>query len=286
MAQLQTLDQINPYIRIAMPSILPAGIEIKRRIIFDYELIYIEKGNFLFDYNEREYPCCEGQFVLIRPGIPHRFHGILEDVSQPHIHFDMVYEANSRQVPVSFKDIVDFSPEEKQMIRQDIFDGYPQTPFVTFSEKQAVLKLFYELVTNPRNLSGLLAKAKLLELLQEMINDNFPECFALKTNDTWNIHRQLKEYLDAGQGVNARLSDLEKQFSYSKFYLDREFKKKYGISLMAYRNKTRMQRARELLKDMPVSDVAEYLGFSSIYVFSRAYKNHFGHAPSQECRKE
>ena len=38
----------------------------------------------------------------------------------------------------------------------------------------------------------------------------------------------------------------------------------------------------ELPQSKSVSDVAQELGFSSIYVFSRAYKNYFGYAPTAQ----
>ncbi len=275
-----TMEQINPYIRVAMQSILPAGTEIKRRIIFDYELIYIEKGTFLFGYSDQEYSCHEGQFLLIRPGIAHKFHGINQDLSQPHIHFDMVYDQSSEKIPVSFKDLCDFTIEEKKMIRKDIFDKFPLSPFISFPDTAGILKLFYQIVTNTSSNSKLLLKTRLLEIIDIMISSNFPEFFANDAKNEWTISRQIKEYFDAGQGMSVQLSDLEKQFSYSKYYLDRQFKKEYGVSLMVYRNEKRMQRARALLKEKTVSHTAMELGFSSIYAFSRAYKNYFGHPPS------
>ena len=45
------LSLINPYIRLAMESRILAGHNIARRVIYDYELIYIEEGNFTFIYN-------------------------------------------------------------------------------------------------------------------------------------------------------------------------------------------------------------------------------------------
>lgn len=83
------ISKINPYIRIAMRSILRAGKVIKRRIIYDYELIYIDAGEFIFNYNGVDYLCQKGDFIFIRPNIPHSFSGIKRDLSQPHIHFDM-----------------------------------------------------------------------------------------------------------------------------------------------------------------------------------------------------
>ena len=280
MPQTVTVHQINPYIRRTMQSVLACGLEIKRRIIFDYELIYVESGEFLFMYDETEYLCKEGMFLLLRPGIAHSFYSIRKDVSQPHIHFDMVHTANSHLVPISFKDLPECTQEERQLIREDIFKEEPRQPFVHFAQPQEALTLFYDIVAEGHSLSELQKKAKMLELLDLLIKDNYPSYFVGSPENSISVVQQIKEYIDAGQGMSACLLDLEKQFAYSKYYLDRQFKQEYGVSLIAYRNQKRMQRAQELLREMRVSDVAEELGFSSIYAFSRAYKNYFGYSPS------
>ena len=81
------------------------------------------------------------------------------------------------------------------------------------------------------------------------------------------------------------LEDFEKRFSYSRFYLEREFKAEYGISIIAYRNERALNSAAELLRDHSISGIAEALGFSSIYAFSRAFRTRFGLSPT-EYRKQ
>ena len=46
---MSDISAINPYIRLAMHSVLPRHHVIKRRIIFDYELIYIADGAVIGD---------------------------------------------------------------------------------------------------------------------------------------------------------------------------------------------------------------------------------------------
>ena len=58
------------------------------------------------------------------------------------------------------------------------------------------------------------------------------------------------------------------------------FQKKYQESVMKYKNKKRLTKALELLKEHTVSDTAVLLGYSSIYTFSRAYKSYYGFSPS------
>lgn len=273
------VSKVNPYIRVAMQGVLPEGCVINRRIIFDYELIYIEDGEFTFTYNDIAYPCKTGDFILIRPRVPHSFSDINRDLLQPHIHFDMRYAQDSTIVPVSYKDLESMTDTEKSFIRKDLFEEFPKTPFVFFKDKKRSLELFYAII-NDTALTPLVRKAKFLELIDMLIADNFSGTFE-KNDATYPIESAVKDYIDAGQGMSLSLEGIAMQFDYSKYYLDRCFKDAYGISLIAYRNEKRMQLAKELLTKKSVSDVSETLGFSSIYVFSRAFKNHYGVAPTK-----
>lgn len=269
--------EINPYIRLAINSVLPPYCHIKRRIIYDYELIYVEKGIFTLKYNDIPYECSEGQFILLCPGVPHSFRLYKNELSQPHIHFDMVYDVYSESIPISFKDIDEFSPDEKKLIRENVFEGYPPNPFIKINDKERFFELWKKIVNN-NDTDYLVKKAAFTEIISMIISDNFPLCFS---NDAvgYSVAKQIKDYIDAGQGIGIGLESFEKQFSYSKYYLEREFKKMYGISLIAYRNNKTMERAAKMLKIGTVTEVSEKLHFSSIYAFSRAFKKHYGISP-------
>lgn len=271
------LNSVNPYIRIARKSIIAAGNDINRRIIFDYELIYIDDGKFTLMYDDKFYECSEGQFIFLRPGIPHSFNNIRHNLSQPHIHFDIKYSVNSVKTPISFKDFKDMSDDEKKLIQNDIFAEYSKTPFVEFKNKQKVLALFYEIVSES-GYTSLVKKAKLMQIIDMLVEDNYPNFFNLSQSEP-NIAQQIKDFIDSKQGVTVSLADMEKQFSYSRFHLERKFKGEFGVSIISYRNAKRMEQAKHLLKSKSVREVSEKLGFSSIYVFSRAFKNHFKIAP-------
>ena len=272
------VSTINPYIRVAMHSVIPAGNDIQRRIIFDYELIYVEDGAFVFTYNDVEYLCRTGQFLFIRPNVSHSFTGIHTDLSQPHVHFDVTHAADSRRVPVCFKDSGDLTQEEKRWIREDVFVAYEPEPMVVFNDRERALRLFYEIVdqSGPSSLSR---KAKLIELLDMLIADNYRRVFE-QDNRLLPVETQVKAYIDSHQGFSATLEDFAKQFSYSRCHLDRCFQRRYGVGIIAYRNRIRMQTGAALLRQQSVTAVAEALGFSSIYAFSRAFKSHFGVSPT------
>ena len=271
------ISVINPHIRVAMHSVIPRNDELKRRIIFDYELIYIADGEFVLNYNEVDYSCKTGQFIFIRPNMPHSFKAIKTDLVQPHIHFDITHTVDSHKVPVCFNDRDHLSEQETRWIREDAFSDFPLTPFVYFNDTEQALNLFYEIVDT--NTSALSRKAKLIQLLEMLIADNFKKVFESESRFL-PVEKQVKAYIDSNQGFAVNLDDLAKRFNYSKCYLDRCFQKRYGVGIIAYRNQRRMQTAKGLLQQHSVSAVSEALGFSSIYVFSRAFKNSFGISPN------
>ena len=280
--------EINPYIRVGMHSVLGAGLKIARRAIFDYELIYIEKGDIAFSYDGTEYICREGDFIFIHPGVSHSFDCRFGDVSQPHIHFDAVYTPQSYKIPISYKDICDFSRDELSKIQDDIISGEHKSPIIKFRENERVLELFFSIITLYTQGELLLSKAKLTELIYLIAKDNFEGCLSSGEERSYTVAEHIKAYIDSDQGFDMSLDDFEKHFSYSKYHLEKLFTERYGESLISYRNKRRMNLARQLLSDHSVSEVTELLGFSSIYVFSRAFKHRFGISPQgyKESKKK
>lgn len=269
------LSLINPYIRLATPSVLPAGHSIARRIIYDYELIYIECGAFTFMYNDVEYHCTKGDIIFICPGIPHSFHVENAEVSQPHIHFDITHRPHSDKIPISFKDIDNMTVSEKKQIHKNYFSSYQHSPLITIQNKVLFSEIFYRIISNKYN--NIENKADIIQLIATVIKDNFPD--ALEEQTYSDLAHQIKDYIDAGNGFEMQLDDFENYFFQSKFHLEKIFKQAFSIGIIKYRNKKRMELAPCLLKNNSVSKVSEMLGYQSIYSFSRAYKQHYGHSP-------
>jgi AraC-like DNA-binding protein len=192
----------------------------------------------------------------------------------------MIYAPNSTRVPVSFKDVDQLSKSEKEYIRDDIIPTPALSPVVTFKEKEKALELFFEIISEHEKSHILPCKAKMTELIDMLLRDNFPQIFD-PPSDNYIITQQIADYIDSGQGFGMKLEDFERQFSYDRFYLEKQFKKQFGIGLIAYKNKKRIQAATYLLKSNTVSQVARMLEFSSVYTFSRAFKSTTGLSPTE-----
>jgi signal transduction histidine kinase/CheY-like chemotaxis protein/AraC-like DNA-binding protein len=72
-------------------------------------------------------------------------------------------------------------------------------------------------------------------------------------------------------------------FALSRVHLYRKLKALTNLSISEYVKNMRLEKARELLKEnkLNVSEIADLTGFSSVSLFSRSFKQTFGHSPSK-----
>ena len=94
---------------------------------------------------------------------------------------------------------------------------------------------------------------------------------------------QLMNYIDTHIYSITRLEDIAEMMSYNYSYLSNLFKKTTGGTLLSYYHKKRLDVARQLIAEgtMTITEIAEILNYSSLYSFSRAFKENFGISPKQ-----
>ncbi len=278
------ISEINPYIRYARPSVISENGYLLHRVIYDYEIIYLKRGSLSLYYNGSNYECNAGDFILFCPGVEHSFKVGKGGVSQPHIHFDITHRKDSERIPISFKNKNAMTEQEKADIAPNVFDGIINSPIIKIEKRQEFLSIFYRIVSTDGSEDELSKKGLLTQLLSIIIQDNCPNLFA-DSEMQYSIARQIKERIDSGMGLNMDLDDFAKLFTYSKFHIEKLFKDEFGEGIVSYRNKKRMQTARQLLNEFSVTYVAEKTGYQSVYAFSRAYKLFYGVAPKFHKRK-
>ena len=77
--------------------------------------------------------------------------------------------------------------------------------------------------------------------------------------------------------------DVAQYCSVSEVYLRKLFEKELGISPYKKITELRMNKAKTLIEEKrPLKEIADAVGYSDVFQFSRAYKRHFGHSPTKK----
>jgi two-component system response regulator YesN len=90
--------------------------------------------------------------------------------------------------------------------------------------------------------------------------------------------------------IGARFSDpelnvgaLSRELRVNEDYLSASFKKEYGIPLVKFLTRFRLEKARDLMNDgmVNLAYIAERVGYEDPNYFGKCFKKHFGVAPSK-----
>ena len=93
----------------------------------------------------------------------------------------------------------------------------------------------------------------------------------------------IKETIERDYSSNIKISDFADRYYFSKEYLSKLFKQKYGFGIYEYLTNVRMERAKELLAatDTKIQDISIRVGFTDTNYFSKAFHNYTGKTPSE-----
>ena len=94
---------------------------------------------------------------------------------------------------------------------------------------------------------------------------------------------EILRYIDSHYSEPLSLSDLARQVSLSPSHIAHLFRMELGCTSSEYVNKIRISAAKTLLTetDMTVSEIADRIGYSDVYYFSKIFKRITGTAPSK-----
>ena len=92
----------------------------------------------------------------------------------------------------------------------------------------------------------------------------------------------IKTHIEKNYSKDITLQMFSEQYHFSKEYLSKVFKEKFGKGIYEYAMGLRMGRAKELLIDIeiPIHEIAERLGYKDSSYFSKAFRNYFGCWPT------
>lgn len=224
----------------------------------DYLLFYVAKGSENIFLNS-EIELCEGGFVFFRPFEKQIHIQKYAKTSEFYfVHFDAPPDFDLFGFDSS---VAYFSDVSTQII--DLFEDIK-------NELQEKEKSYEEICV-----SKLLNIIFLLKRKCEKSRAPFKQHM-----DEISLAVQLmnKEY-----EKNYSLEDYSKICRMSKYHFLRKFKSIVGCSPIEYRNRIRIEHAKEMLRDtnLTIGEISINLGYSSNIYFCSAFKSKFGTTPTQ-----
>mgnify|MGYP001577997910 FL=1 len=233
-----------------------------------HELIFVTGGKGYIIAGHKRYSFKKGSLLYIWPN---EQYSLETDVGEPFyglsVHFSYAtVEFNSDKcnitketdtLPLDFVQNLQDYYQINNIFKELVENWLGKFPGYEFITKTLLQRLLFEILLNKRknsqNYSTSLKVEKIIEYMQQ------------------NIDTKLN------------LEDLSKLVQLSSTYLTRIFKETTGYSVIKFFNKIKVDKAKELIieGDKKVKEVAQILGFTDEFYFSRIFKKIEGISPSE-----
>jgi AraC family transcriptional regulator len=234
-------------------------------------LVYVKKGNFLFDLSVKKHEMHSGYILLEKPGCDYRMRPSAGAVT-----------------------IFNFTDEFRQQcttdlqLEQSYFFGNQNLLSVILQSTPATDYLHHQVLNNLNDAGKLEMDTRVIELFSEaagIITNHSAEVdtpVASKFNRLTTVER-AKEYMNTHFSNDISLQEVALNSFISPFHFSRLFKKITSFSPHQYLQQVRLKHAEMLLKNsnLPVADIAYNSGFSSTAYFATAFKQHYKANPLQ-----
>lgn len=279
---------LSPYVRIAWYSTLKPHTLLGPRDIFDYELLYLKEGSARITVEGRVYDGNPGDVFLFRPHQRHKIECLNNfPVIQPHVHFDLQYRADQRDVFVSYVTDEEMTPEQKTFFRSDIMDRfYPSIPDQIHLHNSKVFEEYlFDLIDEynmPSSFTQVRQQWYFMRLFDLYLTEVGYFLHIEGHSNAESIASRMKLYLDNNTSRRVTLEELADVVHLDKSYIIRLFRQFYQETPISYHQKVRINRAKSMLlyTNLSVTEIASNTGFSSIHDFDRVFRKMVGAAPS------
>lgn len=223
----------------------------------DFDLWYVWEGKGQVIHNGTAYAVSRGSCFLFKPqDTVVASQQIDHPLTVTYIHFDSNNEA-----------LIDY-PDYIQFIKTSYIEVY--------------LTRYIQLLISQEDAYEEEAKLLLSLMLTTMKKQKNPPHIN-KESELAQVLWDVAAYIRQHPGEIHSIDDLARRAHLSKRYFSLKFKEMIGQTVESYVIETRIDRAAYLLQfgGMSVGEVADLLGYQSIYFFSRQFKKYKGFPPSR-----
>lgn len=233
------------------------------------ELHYILTGESVIYINQSPVIAKEGDLVICNSNELHRG-------------FCSAAPMESCRLLFSLEDI---SPEMDN--RGYVFQNYIQ-------KDEVIKQLFLELCREEANQAPgykQACKAIVTQLMVHLCRNYVAQTLSREDTRRQKKNRErcnrLITFIEANYANPIANQDMADLVHLSKDRFEHFFRENFGLSALQYIQNYRMKMAKKLIKEgnIPISKVAEMVGFADYNYFGRTFRNHYGCTPTQMAKK-
>ncbi|MBU3113981.1 AraC family transcriptional regulator [Clostridium lacusfryxellense] len=254
------------------------------RIIGDYEIIIINKGIVYIQQGDEKYELHKGDFLLIEPGSRHKGY----DYSEKGTNFYWAhFYSNDSCIMRNHIDIkAEIAMTKNNPYLNELKSSILIPRYLKDLRLDKISVLFHQLLHlsqanyYTKQSVNYIITSLLIEIAEQTIsNFKLSEIEVDKEDKLPKILQWIKIHIEK----NISLKDVAYEFSFSKEYLARYFKKNMGMSMQQYINYLRISNAKQLLcqSDLNIKEIARKLGFIDEKYFLKLFKKHENLTPKQ-----
>lgn len=244
---------------------LPAGWPLLSHAHAFYHLFYIRSGKAVIRVGERSYNLTGDSCMIIPPGVLH------EIPAEEH----SLLTANEVKFTV-----------EDPALQQALANHSPlllnHAPYIGQSMQKIV---FSWSSTDPsyREYANIFLSAMLLSIAEDQSLTETQISTYIDTAPYPRLVKQIIRYIEDTHTESFLLETLAQDLGYNKRYLCSAFKKATGITILDYLNHVRIRHATNCFYyyNVPISVIAQFVGFVTPLHFTRVFKKLVGISPSR-----
>jgi len=242
------------------------------RTLSHHELILVTGGAGSITIGEKRHPVQEGMLYYIAPGV---FHSFEPNPSKPAIFLTVHFSYARVSLYEGKWEVTDDMQPLGLQSAQSLKDAY------------SALDLFQKLVDcwnaklpGYEFMSKTLLQQLFIAIVQHIKKQHPTDAASLKVE-------KIIQYMLQHISDKVTLNELSDLVQLAPTYLSRTFKETTGYSVIEFFNRMKIDKAKELLieGDKKVKEVAQALGFTDEFYFSRIFKRNEGISPSEYCSK-
>ena len=246
-----------------------------------WEMLYVDKGDILVTADDRTYRLTQGSIIFHKPNEFHKYHA--QNEKAPNV-IVVTFDCRSAVMRKFEHAVIRLDDEERNLLAKVVQEakGAFEFPF------QHPLVRRSNPVLGAEQMVRAYLESFLLHLLRRGGWESEPKPLSspAKEREDEDLTASVIRFLETRIGAKTSLDELAGALGVSKTRLKETFKQRTGQTIMDYFAALRIDKAKLLIRESAnnMTEIASMLGYSSVHVFTKAFKRATGMSPTEYAK--